>query len=406
MASCAMLHSWERGSSSNKIGSNRVFNKSVSVLFLTGDGHLWFSVYTRPPNSSFTRVQRLTCCISLLFSSMVANAMFYELADAKENLRIKFGPIDFTWRELMIGVQSSLIVVPVNLLIITVFRYTAPKKSYVDESIVKDGKAASPPKSKGGSEVSNTKSIDKKSKEAAKAKTENKSKGKKDQVDPKSKGKKSSNDYNSPGSEETPKPNQKKKKFKLPHWFNYIAYTLALLTSLTGATFTMFYSMIWGKEKSNKWITSVIVSLVQDIFFLQPLKVVLVASILAILFRKPPEEERDEVEKDEAAEMTKDELEKATPGEDKMKNPKEMKSLHGRPDPILVALAREKKLNEVKMFKVFSQLGLQLFFVFLLSIASYGTRSNDRYYLSKNIKDIFNTKLDKVRNSEKGLSPV
>lgn len=286
-----------------------------------GDGHLWFSVYTRPPNSSFTRVQRLTCCISLLFSSMVANAMFYEHGAQQAGFQIKFGPINFNWMEMMVGIQSSLVVLPVNVLIIGIFRYTRPK-------------------------THNSKAMS--------------------------------------------------KKFKLPHWFIYIAYTLALLTSLTGAAFTMFYSMIWGKDKSNQWITSVIFSLVQDIFFLQPLKVIIVASLLSLMFRKPPEENRDEVRSVDISDTTDSEVEGVSPVEDKLQNPKTLTSLYSPPDPMAVALAREKKLNEVKMWKIFSQVALQLVFVFLLSVASYGSRSSDRFWLSENIKDIFNTKIDKV----------
>ena len=294
-----------------------------------GDGHLWFSVYTRPPNSSFTRVQRLTCCISLLFSSMVANAMFYEVGSQKQGLQITFGPIDLNWTEMMIGIQSSLVILPVNLLIITIFRYTGPKT------------------------------------------------------------------YKSEANSDS----KKKKKFKLPHWFVNIAYTLALLTSLTGAAFTMFYSMIWGKEKSNKWITSVIISLVQDIFFLQPLKVIIVASLLSLLFRKPPEEDRDEVHSDEISDITtNDDAKDVSNLKDKMENPKALMGLYSPPDPMTVALARERRLNVIKMKKIFSQIGLQLFFVFLLSVATYGSRSNDRFWLNKNIKDIFNVKIDKVRS--------
>lgn len=297
-----------------------------------GDGHLWFSVYTRPPNSSFTRVQRLTCCISLLFSTMVANAMFYELGSEQESLQIQFGPINFNWTELMIGIQSSLVIVPVNLLIITIFRYTRPK-AYKNEA------------------NSNSK---------------------------------------------------KKKKCKLPHSFIYIAYTLAFLTSLTGAAFTMFYSMIWGKEKSNKWITSVIVSLVQDIFFVQPLKVIIVASLLSFLFRKPPEEDRDEVDSNDISETTNENsdlhnTDNMSHVKGKLENPKTLAGLHSPLDPMLVALARERKLNEKRMWNIFSQLALQLVFVFLLSVATYGSRSSDRFWLNKNIKDIFNVKIDKVR---------
>ena len=328
---------------------------------------------------------------------MVTNAMFYELADAKENFKLKFGPINFTWRELIIGVQSSLIVLPVNLLIITIFRYTAPEKSCVGEATGEPRKQDSKGATKEKSEQATKDKTDKTSKETKKTKTDlkskeptktEKSKGKKGLAEPYCKG----NEAKSIGRRTTPQL-KRKKKLRLPHWFNYVGYTLALLTSFTGAMFTMFYSMIWGKEKSDKWITSVIVSLVQDIVFLQPLKVVLLASILAILFRKPPEEERDEVEDDELLEMKKGKIKDATPDEDKTKNTKPVYSL---PDPIEVALAREKRLNQVKMAKIFSQVGLQLFFVLLLSIATYGSRSVDRFFLSKNIQDVFNTKLDKV----------
>ncbi len=41
------------------------------------DGHLWFSVFARPPESRFTRVQRLTSCLVLLLLSMLASAMWY-----------------------------------------------------------------------------------------------------------------------------------------------------------------------------------------------------------------------------------------------------------------------------------------------------------------------------------------
>ncbi|CAF4201484.1 unnamed protein product, partial [Adineta steineri] len=33
------------------------------------DGHLWFSIFSRPPSNKFTRVQRCTCCFVLFFTS-------------------------------------------------------------------------------------------------------------------------------------------------------------------------------------------------------------------------------------------------------------------------------------------------------------------------------------------------
>ncbi|XP_078663585.1 polycystin-1-like protein 2 [Branchiostoma floridae x Branchiostoma belcheri] len=41
------------------------------------DGHLWYSVIGRPVHSTFTRVERISCCLSLLLCTMVTNIMFF-----------------------------------------------------------------------------------------------------------------------------------------------------------------------------------------------------------------------------------------------------------------------------------------------------------------------------------------
>ncbi|CAF3243380.1 unnamed protein product [Rotaria sp. Silwood2] len=44
------------------------------------DSHLWFSIFSRPPSNTFTRVQRCSCCFVLLFTSMLLNIMYYDLS--------------------------------------------------------------------------------------------------------------------------------------------------------------------------------------------------------------------------------------------------------------------------------------------------------------------------------------
>lgn len=57
------------------------------------DDHLWFSVVARPPQSRFTRVQRVSCCLLLLYTSMLANALFYEVADSNTGKKVfSIGP--------------------------------------------------------------------------------------------------------------------------------------------------------------------------------------------------------------------------------------------------------------------------------------------------------------------------
>ena len=342
--------------------------------------------------------------------------MFYELGDAEESLRIKFGPIDFTWQQLMIGIQSSIVVVPFNLMTITIFRFTGPRKPSEREQKAgpkgQEKKAGGNAKPKGKTKPKDEKLIGREGSHCKKSKdkkgpTDQKSKDK-NKSEPKAKDKNKADSKTKTKKEELQKTNRektapkagqevtKRRKFKLPYWCNYIAYTLAFLTSFVGALITIFYSMVWGKEKSDKWILSVIISLVQDIFFVQPLKVILVASILAMLLRKPPEDDEEETVNDEAKETKQEELTDDT-SVDGTKDPRKKLFTSG-PDPIIVAMAREKKLKEAQMCNIFSQLALQFLFVFLLSVATYGSRGGDRFYLSKNVQDIFNTKLGKVRN--------
>ena len=60
------------------------------------DGHLWFSVFTRPVHSSFTRLDRVTCCFVLLYITMLMNIMYYGLADSASSGGIELGPFRLT----------------------------------------------------------------------------------------------------------------------------------------------------------------------------------------------------------------------------------------------------------------------------------------------------------------------
>ncbi|XP_034041945.1 polycystic kidney disease protein 1-like 2 [Thalassophryne amazonica] len=106
--------------------SNLFFMKTIKDF---SDGHLWYSVISRPPSSTFTRVQRVSCCFSLLICTMLTSIMFYGIPTDPSEQTMDLGCFEFTWQQFMIGVQSSLIMFPVNLLIVSVFRNTRPRDS-------------------------------------------------------------------------------------------------------------------------------------------------------------------------------------------------------------------------------------------------------------------------------------
>lgn len=111
-----------------------LFTQSIKKKL--SDEHLWFSVFSRPVRSNFSRLQRLSCCVSLLFCTMISNAMFYrqdvEATQHKAGVLIKLGPIQFTLTQLWISFISTLVVLPINLIIVTLFR----KAKYSQRTLV------------------------------------------------------------------------------------------------------------------------------------------------------------------------------------------------------------------------------------------------------------------------------
>lgn len=217
---------------------------SFNLLFSTEarknltDNHLWFSVVARPAKSNFTRVQRLSCCLSVLLSTMLANAMFYEVGDeSSTGTSVHVGPFSFSIKQLSIGITSSLVVLPANVLIVMFFRKARPAEAKVGLDKNQDPNGQSQKYELSGEK-------------AAKSKEE---------YDEEEEGEK--------------KKDKKKKKKTLPHFFVYISYGLVLVTCTVSATFTIFYGLTFGKEKSEGWLSSMMVSFWQDVLISQPLKV-------------------------------------------------------------------------------------------------------------------------------------
>ncbi|KAJ8417701.1 hypothetical protein AAFF_G00225440 [Aldrovandia affinis] len=111
--------------------SNLFFMKTAKDF---RDGHIWFSVISRPPNSNFTRVQRVSCCFSLLLCTMLTSIMFWGVPKDPSEQKMDLGKIEFTWQQVMIGIQSSIIMFPINLLIVSIFRNTRPREKKPDRS--------------------------------------------------------------------------------------------------------------------------------------------------------------------------------------------------------------------------------------------------------------------------------
>ena len=63
--------------------------------------YIWFSIYARPQRSQFTRCQRLSVAVSLLFCAILASVMYNDaLSDGDPAVENKVGAFLFTWKQV------------------------------------------------------------------------------------------------------------------------------------------------------------------------------------------------------------------------------------------------------------------------------------------------------------------
>ena len=337
---------------------------STEVRKNLSDGHLWYSVLYRPFESSFTRVQRLSCCLSILTCSMLANAMFYKDGAEEESdadVEVKIGPIRLSTNQIGIGVMSSLVVLPVNLLIVNIFRKARPK----DWPIL------------------DTKSSDHQSNASGHSYFDSKTSGSYDLV------KEEKEDAGNSDTKKEEKGKKEKKAFTLPHVTIYIAYGLIFVASITSAVFTIFYSLTFGEAKSQRWVSSMMISFWQDVIISQPLKVIVVAVLFALIIKDPDKAIQDEG--NQRRELGRDEEWIHEPYGNQKGGFDFRKSVEIPKPPgeehLHIARQRRKKQKQMKI--ILREISLYFAFILVLCVVAYGSRDTQAYAVTRALTDIF-----------------
>ncbi|XP_013398432.1 MAM and LDL-receptor class A domain-containing protein 1, partial [Lingula anatina] len=307
---------------------NALFSENASKNFF--DDHLWVSIFSRPTTSRFTRVQRLSVSVALLFLGMITNAMFYRGDDeGSSSSGLQIGPITITFRQIWVGLVGALIVLPPAVIMIEIFRRSRERKrsktpawTIVAEANIN---SSGPRIGLEGSKCDLSGDLKKHSFENVNEVDGLSGKGSDEGIGSLG-GLGSQKDlqpvatvsdihipYTSPalppqyqdiyydkteGSDDTdllmafalqPSSNEdfmntldhldeskKKKKPKgpltLPWGFVIIGYIIVFLSIAASAFFTLLYSLQWGKEKSLGWLLSMFFTIVQSLILVQPIK--------------------------------------------------------------------------------------------------------------------------------------
>ncbi|XP_019635021.1 PREDICTED: uncharacterized protein LOC109478011 [Branchiostoma belcheri] len=348
------------------------------------DGHLWFSIAGRPARSPFTRVQRLSCCLTLLYSTMVTNIMFFGRGDdfdPPEPLRIAGLEIDppISLPQLMIGIQSAVIILPVNLLIVFLFRNSgsrAPKKSSSKETgsesdrrflALLQGKPR-------GKKVFTSNNPDTPSFWYARDKSD----PGKSSTDYKLSVLQSSMDHDVEGSPEKREDESDKSGMKssLPWWAVFVGWLLVWSASFVAAFFTVLYTLSFGRAKAEAWVFTFVTSFFTDLFLVQPFKLMLVAMLFALIIKKPVEDE------DPAPAPTEDDEEyiysdTQSPDEERSTLP---------PDESVLAEARARSAEKRKRRSAVLEVVVFGLFVTAIMLMAYQERSPLAFYMTNNVK--------------------
>ena len=142
----------------------------------------------------------------------------------------------------------------------------------------------------------------------------------------------------------------------------YITSILIAIMTTASAALTISYGLVWGKDKSQEWISAVIASVFEDILIVQPFKCVIIVSLTVML------------SKCKATKVSSYGLQQ-TPLEKASTRSREKSSL------------RKESVVKAKRRLSIRQAIFYVTFLVVLGVLSYGNRDSNGYHLTRSLYD-------------------
>ncbi|UJR11342.1 hypothetical protein I4U23_015523 [Adineta vaga] len=298
------------------------------------DGHLWFSIFSRPPSNRFTRVQRCTCCFVLLFLSMFLNIMYYDLSNEDKSTKstsMSFGSLYITPQQIIIGMIVELFALIPSLFLVQLFRRLRPRQK--QQSSIRQAlyKLKSLPQD---------------------------SLGKKNVKSP----------------------------FIFPWWCIFIAYGLCMLIIGLSILFIIARGIEFGDEKVQKWLASILSGFFSSILLTEPLKIISLAIFFAYFCRKSDDNK-------EAIELLDDDQVILNHDEEYLHTTE----VNLKTSPIRTHRLNESEVNrlrhlrtkEIQMWSVIREVSLYLCFLSLLCVVIYSNRDSNAFLQVNHLRKYF-----------------
>ncbi|CAF1004007.1 unnamed protein product [Adineta steineri] len=308
------------------------------------DGHLWFSIFSRPPSNKFTRTQRCTCCFVLFFTSMLINIMYYDLsneANASSETHsgaLSIGPFYIAAQQIGIGIMVELFTFIPSLLIVQFFRRIQPRRqvSRLREALYQIQSS-----------------------------------------------RKSS-------SEDIPAIKKKKSLITFPWWCLFIAYGVSMIIIVISIFFIIVRGIEFGDVKTQQWLTSVLTGFFSSVIFTQPIKIICLA-IFFICFCRNSEDEKETSEyinEDDEFNISNDEEYLHSLEYRSIFSSQSRKSIN-RLNENEVVYARDQRLKEIQMWAIIREFLIYFIFAILVFIITYSNREQHSFYQVNHLRAYF-----------------
>lgn len=200
--------------------------------YTAAEHHLWMSVFIRPLNSNFTRVQRLACLLGILYLTMIVCTLILKTPDEVEGMSsVVVGPFRFSMENFFTAFISVAVVSPIIMIVAFLFKNAESEE--VETEYLSCCR-------KGYRNVNNMLKMDK----------------------------------SVLGTDYIPPTHFVVRHFHfLPHFCVYVGWALLIMCVGMATWLLMLFSADWKQEKSETWMTTIFCAILLSVFVVETIKV-------------------------------------------------------------------------------------------------------------------------------------
>ncbi|CAL1531591.1 unnamed protein product, partial [Lymnaea stagnalis] len=298
------------------------------------DDHLWVSLFIRPQRSRFSRVERVGCCLAFFLLAMITSAMFYVGApDVNRKITkvdFEMGPIRLKYQQLYFSFVSAIITAIPLVLIMMIFR-------------------------------------------KAKTRTET-------EVPPWMH--KLEAQLNALDKIMMLKPGVDDMKDTWPRALRYLAWIIIVASVVVSSFFVILYTMEWGRDVSEEWLSTFFLAFVQSLCLVDPFKVLMFSVFLSIFMRKSNVRGADQLNLKLIYDVNKEYGIKEIP------NPPRIYSSFTSPlsEAELKAATLKRKIH-IMIRGTLKEFVIHCVYLLIVSSICYSNRSSNDYHMFKLVKN-------------------